>query len=210
MHTPPATVLAQLTQSGHPGSGNFGELITRLRPRDVVGGLRFGRKLGPSHARCDLAAGRQLRLFLALSNVTRCKLAHRQQAWQPNRVRNRFFQRCSTILGVLAMLGALLLAPVSTPVALAMATSTSHAKASAAMTGEMPCHKPTKQKHCPECPQKMCADMAACLAKCFQSLSAPVTQAFLHGVASSSVILPGLSKASDGSLVPPLLRPPSV
>ena len=93
---------------------------------------------------------------------------------------------------------------------LAMATSTSHAKASAAMTGEMPCHKPTKQKHCPECPQKMCADMTACLAKCFQSLSAPVTQGLLQGVASSSVILPGLSKASDGSLAPPLLRPPSV
>ena len=108
------------------------------------------------------------------------------------------------------MLGALLVAPVSTPVALAMASSIVHAKAAAPTADEMPCHKPAKQQHCPECPQKMCADMTACLAKCFQALSAPVAQVRLHGLASNSVILPGPAQASDGSLIPPLLRPPSV
>lgn len=113
---------------------------------------------------------------------------------------------------MLAMLGALLVAPVSTPVALAMASSTAHAhaQAAAATNDEMPCHKPAKQKNCPQCPQKMCADMTACLAKCFQPLSAPVSQVRLNGLVARSVILPGLAQASDGSLIPPLLRPPSV
>lgn len=102
------------------------------------------------------------------------------------------------------MLGALLVAPVSTPVALAMANP----MPTAAAADAMPCHKP--MKHCPDCPQKVCADMTTCVAKCFQPLSAPVAQARMLGLAGTSAVLPGLSQASDGSLIPPLLRPPSV
>lgn len=166
--------------------------------------LALRKHLRPLHQGAMSAASGGPRRFLDI-----CKLALRRQAWQPERVRKRPFQRCSAVLGVLAMLGALLVAPVSTPMALAMVSSMGHVQAAAA-SDEMPCHKPAKPKHCPGCPQKMCADMTACLAKCFQALSAPVTQAHLHGLAPSSVILPGPARASDGSLIPPLLRPPSV
>lgn len=125
-------------------------------------------------------------------------------------MRSRPIQRCSVILGVLAMLGALLVAPVSTPMALAMANATSHAKVAAATTDEMPCHKPAKQKHCPDCPQKVCADMTACLAKCFQSLAVPVVPVGVPQLQASATIRLGLSQAESGSLTPPLLRPPSV
>src|SRR6188474_558523 len=125
-------------------------------------------------------------------------------------MRNRPFQRCSVILGVLAMLGALLVAPVSTPMALAMANATSHAKVAAATTDEMPCHKPAKPKHCPDCPQKTCADMTACLAKCFQPLAVPVAAVRVPQLQASATIRPGASQTASGSLIPPLLRPPSV
>lgn len=108
------------------------------------------------------------------------------------------------------MLGALLVAPVSTPVAFAMAASTGHAHETAVATGEMPCHNPAKQKHCPDCPQKMCADMTACLAKCFQPLAASVAPVRVPQLQVSAGIRPGLSRAERGSLVLPLLRPPSV
>jgi hypothetical protein len=107
------------------------------------------------------------------------------------------------------MLGALLVAPVSTPMALAMATATHQSKASAA-ADEMPCHKPAKQKHCPDCPQKMCADMTACLAKCFQPLAVPVAAVRVLQLQASATIRPGVSQVESGSLIPPLLRPPSV
>jgi hypothetical protein len=106
---------------------------------------------------------------------------------------------------MIAMLGALLVAPVSTPMALAMA----NAKVAAASTDEMPCHKPAKQKHCPDCPQKVC-DMTACLAKCFQSLAVPVAAVRVPQLQASATIRPAVSQTESGSLIPPLLRPPSV
>ena len=111
---------------------------------------------------------------------------------------------------MIAMLGALLVAPVSTPMALAMANAASHAKVAAAATDEMPCHKPAKQKHCPDCPQKTCANMTACLAKCFQPFAVPVAAVRVPQLQASATILPSLSQAGNGSLIPPLLRPPSV
>jgi hypothetical protein len=108
------------------------------------------------------------------------------------------------------MLGALLIAPVTTPMALAMASAAAHSKVAASTAGEMPCHKPTKQNHCPDCPQKMCADMTACLAKCFQPLAAPVTPVRVPELQAGTAIRPGPSQTENGSLIPPLLRPPSV
>lgn len=125
-------------------------------------------------------------------------------------MRSRPFQRCSAVLGVLSMLGALLIAPISTPMALAMANATAHSKMAASTADETPCHKPAKQKHCPDCPQKACVDMTACLAKCFQPLAAPVTPVRVPELQARTAIRPGLSQTESGSLIPPLLRPPSV
>jgi hypothetical protein len=107
------------------------------------------------------------------------------------------------ILGMLAMLGALVAVPLSSTYALAMA-SADHAMA---VKHEMPCHKSVKKpvKHCPDCP-----DMGTCLGKCFQPLSAPVAETRLLGAVVTSCVLPEPSQIAAGSLIPPLLRPPSV
>jgi hypothetical protein len=104
---------------------------------------------------------------------------------------------------MIAMLGALIALPMTTSIALAMAgpmvaKSTAH---------EMPCHKPAKKpaKHCPGCP-----DMGTCLVKCFQPLSALVAETCLLGVVAAPRVLPEPSQIAAGSLIPPLLRPPSV
>jgi hypothetical protein len=109
------------------------------------------------------------------------------------------------MLGMVAMLGALIAVPLATASALAVSKRT----AAHAMAHEMPCHKPVKP--CPHCPQKVCADMGNCLIKCFQSLYAPVAGgAGLPVMMVGSRLPPGLSQVANGSLIPPLLRPPSV
>jgi hypothetical protein len=106
---------------------------------------------------------------------------------------------------MVAMLAALIALPMTTSSALAMsgpmaAKSTAH---------EMPCHKPAKA--CPHCPQKKpCADMGSCLVKCFQPLYSPVADETLPGMMVGSRVSPELSQTASGSLIPPLLRPPSV
>ena len=77
---------------------------------------------------------------------------------------------------MLAMLGALISMPMTSTYAFAMAGAKTAATAS--MDG-IPCHKPVK--HCPDCPQKVCPDIATCLVKCFQPLSPPVAEASLQG-----------------------------
>jgi hypothetical protein len=74
-----------------------------------------------------------------------------------------------------------------------------------AASNQMPCHKP-----CPECPQKVCPNMGACLLNCFQPMSPPVAEVRLRGTIASSLVLPAPSQVVAASLVPPLLRPPSV
>jgi hypothetical protein len=121
-------------------------------------------------------------------------------------VRKRLFHRWFVALGMVAMLGALVSVPMTTSIVVAMAgpmTATA-----TVVTGEMPCHKSTE--HCPGCPQKVCPDMGSCLVKCFQPLSPPIAEARLQGMVASSRVLPAPSQVSAESLVPPLLRPPSV
>jgi hypothetical protein len=127
-----------------------------------------------------------------------------RKLWQSAVVRKRLFKRGFVILGMVAMLAALVYVPLSTASALAIA-SAPHMQAS---TGEMPCHK--QAKHCPDCPQKFCLDMAACLAKCFQSFSAPVLEETARTLVASVRLRPALSRAPATSFIPPLLRPPSV
>jgi hypothetical protein len=105
---------------------------------------------------------------------------------------------------MVAMLGALISVPMTTSIVLAMAGPMT----ATAATGEMPCHKLAKR--CPDCPQKVCPDMGSCLVKCFQPLSPPIAEACLQGMVVSSRVLPTPSQVSAESLVPPLLRPPSV
>lgn len=126
-------------------------------------------------------------------------------------VRNKLFQRWFATLGMIAMLGALISMPLAATSALAMAgthTAVSHDMSMADAKGEMPCQKPMKSS--PDCPQKVCPEMGSCLVKCFQPLLAPISEARLSYdvIAERMVALP--AAVTTGSLVPPLLRPPSV
>lgn len=119
-------------------------------------------------------------------------------------MRNRIYHRLSVVLGLVAMLGALIALPMTTASALAM----SKPMAAHATAHEMPCHKPAKP--CPHCPQKVCPDMGNCLVKCFQPLYSPVADEGLPITMVNSRLSPGLSQVASDSLIPPLLRPPSV
>ena len=112
-------------------------------------------------------------------------------------VRNTFFLRWSAILGMLAMLGAVLAVPAG-----AMAAMTTALPAMSGSHDGMPCKKP-----CPECP-KPCSDMGACMVKCFKSV-APVLE--LTRAAPLEVYVPRQAahpRDFGTTSVPPLLRPP--
>ena len=123
--------------------------------------------------------------------------------WQSNGVKRRTYHRLSAVLGMVAMLGALIALPMTTSMALAMSAPT----IASSTAEDMPCHKPAKKpaKHCPGCP-----DTGTCLVKCFQPLSALVAETCLLGVVAAPRVLPEPSQIAAGSLIPPLLRPPSV
>jgi hypothetical protein len=125
-------------------------------------------------------------------------------------VRNRLFQRWFVTLGMLAMLGALLSMPLTATYAFAMAGAApaGHHGMSMADKGEMPCQKPMKS--CPDCPQKVCPEMGSCLVKCFQQLPPPISEAQLLGDGITGRVAPMLVAVTAGSLISPLLRPPSV
>jgi hypothetical protein len=120
--------------------------------------------------------------------------------WQSANVRKRSFHRVSAVLGMVAMLGALIALPMTTSMVLAMAAPPSTA---ATADHQMPCHKPVK-------PSPHCPDLGTCLVKCFQPLSAPVAEIRLLGVVVVSRVLPEPTRVVIGSRIPPLLRPPSV
>lgn len=117
----------------------------------------------------------------------------------------RPIHRCFLALGLLAMLGALVSVPFKSTYAFAMGGKSSMA---ASASSEMPCHKPAK--HCPDCPQKICPDLGSCFVKCFQPLSPPVGQIALHRKSSGERVGTERADITAGSLVHPLLRPPSV
>jgi hypothetical protein len=126
-------------------------------------------------------------------------------------VRIRLVQRWFATLGMFAMLGALISMPLTATYAVAMASAkpvATHGMSMAGAKGEMPCHKPVKS--CPDCPQKVCPEMGSCLVKCFQPLPPPVSEAQLHGDVIIGRVAPMPVAVTAGSLIPPLLRPPSV
>ena len=128
-------------------------------------------------------------------------------------MRNRLFQRCFFLLGILAMLGALVSMPLASTYAFAMSAQSSKPMA---MNGahsahdaahKMPCDSPAK--HCPDCPQKVCPEMGSCLVKCFQPLPSPLAEAQFYREITRDRVAPGEALVTVGSLIPPLLRPPS-
>lgn len=135
---------------------------------------------------------------LKLAMITQSK-----QFWHLRHLKIRLVQRWFLVLGVLAMLGAVFVFPVTSAFAATNATS-----AGSMSMGDTPCHKPLKP--CPECPQKSCPNMAACLVKCFQNLSALPTEVRLDRKTVSARVLPPPSLVTASSLIPPLLRPPIV
>ncbi|AGK56883.1 hypothetical protein HYPDE_26003 [Hyphomicrobium denitrificans 1NES1] len=125
-------------------------------------------------------------------------------------MRHRFYQRWFVFLGMLAMFSALLSMPLTAAYAFAMAgtaSATAHMTMSA-QDAEMPCHK--VKKSCPDCPQKVCPEMGSCLVKCFQPLPTPVSEATLHDDVITDRVAPATSAVPASSLIPPLLRPPSL
>jgi hypothetical protein len=125
-------------------------------------------------------------------------------------MRHRFYQRWFVFLGMLAMFGALLSMPLTATYAFAMSGNAS-VSADVKMTaqgGEMPCHK--SHKSCPDCPQKFCPEMGSCLVKCFQPLPTPVSEVHLYRDVVAERVAPAPSAMPASSLIPPLLRPPSV
>ena len=125
--------------------------------------------------------------------------------WHSDRVRHRLFQRWFVGLGMVAMLGALISMPMTSTYAFAMAVAKTATTAS--MDG-MPCHKAAKP--CPNCPQKVCPEMGSCLVKCFQPLPPLVAETHIQRDVVGERVMPRPARVTASSLIPPLLRPPSV
>src|SRR5882672_2639047 len=90
------------------------------------------------------------------------------------------------------------------PAGIVLASAKSHMTTMADNSGDMPC-----DKSCPHC-AKSCPDMGSCLLKCFQPLSNVPSTASFAEYDATSVAPPGLSQRIAETLIPPLLRPPSV
>ena len=123
--------------------------------------------------------------------------------------------RLTAVLGTVAMLIALMLAPIAASAAGESATTKGVAVATGAVAAHaahaMPCHKPAS-KPCPHCPQKSaCPDAITCMTKCAQTLAVaplgfeqPVPLAWLN------IAAPAYAAEPRNLLIPPLLRPPIV
>jgi hypothetical protein len=119
-------------------------------------------------------------------------------------VAKHIYHRWFIVLGLIAMFGAIITVPLTATYAIAKAG----AVPTADTMNDMPCHKTTK--HCPDCPQKVCPDLGTCLMKCFQSLYQPAAVSQVRGSTVAERVLPAPPEVISDSLIPPLLRPPSV
>ena len=109
--------------------------------------------------------------------------------------------RCFVVLGLMAMVMAL----VAIPVGITLAASKSHtATVMADNADNMPCNHP-----CPGC-AKPCPDMGNCLLKCFQQLWPAPNQTSFTGSFLRGLVALGVSRRIVEAPIPPLLRPPSV
>jgi hypothetical protein len=124
----------------------------------------------------------------------------------PCNLKTRRHQRWTALLGLAAMLVALFVAPIVPNQAMAMPGQTHMAVAD---TGSMPCHQ-SPAKPCSDCPGKACLSIDACLAKCFQTIPLLPAPAGLKIRARGTRVSTTESLVTASSLIPPLLRPPSV
>ncbi len=144
-----------------------------------------------------------------------CQIAVRPKLWHlPGMLRSLLHRWC-LILGIMAMVSALVSVPASAAsVFAAMGTgtntpqSTHHGMSASATEAPMPCK--VAMKHCPHCPQKICPELAGCGVKCFQAFSPLPAEEHLMGEILRERLAPGRASVTAGSLIPPLLRPPSV
>ena len=129
--------------------------------------------------------------------------------WHALLVQSRLYHRCFVFLGILAVFAALVSMPLATTYAFVMAGQAAHVDTmKMAGADEMPCHKAAKP--CPDCPQKVCPELGTCLVKCFQPVPSPAAEARLITERVSDRVAPTLARVAASSLIPPLLRPPSV
>ena len=123
-------------------------------------------------------------------------------------VNGRMLHRWSLVLGVLAMLAAGIIAPMTAAHAVAKPGATLASSMSAGAEA-MPCHK--RASPCPDCPEKSCPDMGAgCLVKCSQLVASPAAVVLSYVPVVSPRVPSAPPQAVSGSLTPPLLRPPIV
>ena len=116
------------------------------------------------------------------------------------RMRRCRFPRWIGLLGMVAMLGAVIELPVAATAAVAMTTLNAPAT-----TVD---HQPSK--HCTHCPKKLAYDMANCLVTCFQAFYSPAARVVLKvSVIASRAPPPAPSLSASGTSFEPPLRPPS-
>lgn len=173
-----------------------------------MGGRRAVRQREPGEPiRAELSdCSGKPRLTAAPPNVVCCR-----RLWHSTHVRSRIYRRWCLVLGMIAMLGAVLSVPLSAAHAFQLAAS-HDAQQTAAVKQDMPCHnhKPVKADHCPNCPQKTCPDLGSCLVKCFQQLTPLPVDVRLQADMGRDRIPPAAAHESAGTLTPQLLRPPRV
>ena len=116
-------------------------------------------------------------------------------------MRIRCFNRLRMVVGIVAMLGAIVELPTAATAAVAMSIAGSTPTPAAA---DKMSHKP-----CTHCPKKACPDLGACLAKCFQVMYSPLAKSCLLGSAVASRVPPAPSRLVTGKRIPPPFRPPS-
>jgi hypothetical protein len=143
-------------------------------------------------------------------------LAEAFETWQIIQVTRQHHKFWLLILGILAMLSSMmsvtLVGRMAGPLQQMVQSSVSHATAIVVPTlshaAAMPCHKQTKPA--PRCPKSICPDIAICLAKCVQQAPALLALDAVPAMIMQRIGWPAPDQIFAGSLIPPLLRPPSV
>jgi hypothetical protein len=107
------------------------------------------------------------------------------------------YQRWTLILGLIAMLGAVLAVPAAALAATAKAPSSE-----TAVSSDMPCHK-----RLPDCP-KPCPDLASCIVKCLKTQTPAPDAIELLVPCHQAPPAPAPQSLMEPTDLPRLLRPP--
>jgi hypothetical protein len=107
------------------------------------------------------------------------------------------YQRWSLILGLIAMLGAVLAVPAA-----ALAATANAPSSETAVSSDMPCHK-----RLPDCP-KACPDLASCIVKCLKTQTPAPDAIELLAPKHEAPPAPAQQALLKPTDLPPILRPP--